>query len=702
MDFQLQIKRNGGVIGVVEIDENTIYSGEFMGMDKITSSFTVSSPLDLRINDYIEHNGRTYKIKTAVPQDDIDAVTHRYDLTFYGRIYDLYNAQIKHLKRTKFSYTGTPLELLGLLITSINERNPGWSIGDCSDISEPETFDFEMQSCRAALATIAERFKLEYYIDDQDKIYLLEKVGKDQNITMKAGRGQGLYTAARKAVDQDYATVWYFYGGTQNLPEGYRDGMDRIALADPYLINTDKYGEKEGSVIFEDAFPRRTSTITAVNGLNEVTDSTIDFNLNAQSISEGNAKIVFKSGELSGQEFVITYYNDATKTIRFGSNKDESGYVQPNATFSAAVGDKYTLIGIVMPQSYVDAAEAEVMALGEAHAKKNSFPPVAFPLNIDEKFIRDMGYTFKLIPGDTIHVQSDSLGVDTRLRLQSVSYPLVNPSKIEGIVSDVIQYNDKELMVKDIKQNKKETSKGQKTALYARQIADEVKNAAILQEFKQTYIGERAVLTGAFVAGNPDSGEVAGINGGDDDPQSTRIWAGSSFEDKDEAPFRVLQNGQMFATDAFIEGVINALSGKIAGFLIGEEGLTNDNNNAFVALKKAVGSGEIGASLGVGIPVDYWNWGEANAVMSLVNTAISSTPNLGIQIDVAGGAGNYALDILRGFIFLRAGCNFLLQESEGSVLRPGLDYEADVRIGGDTFVHMKWIKGILVSAVGPG
>lgn len=700
MEFQIQIKRNGGVIGIVEIDENTVYSGEFMGVDKITSSFTVSSPLQLRVNDYIEHNGRIYKIKTAVPQDDIDAVTHRYDLTFYGRIYDLYNAQIKHLKRTKFSYTGTPLELLGLLITSINERSPGWSIGDCSDISEPETFDFEMQSCRAALATIAERFKLEYYIDDQDKIYLLEKVGKDQNITMKAGRGQGLYTAARKAVDQDYATVWYFYGGTQNLPEEYRDGMDRIALSDPYLINTDKYGEKEGSVIFEDAFPRRTSTVTAINGLNEVVDTTIDFNLNAQSISDGNAKIVFKSGELSGQEFVITYYNNESKTIRFGSKKDESGYVQPNATFSAAVGDKYTLIGIVMPQSYVEAAEAEVRALGEAHAKKNSFPPVAFPLNIDEKFIRDMDYTYKLIPGDTIHVQSDSLGVDARLRLQSVSYPLVNPSKIEGIVSDVIQYNDKELMVKDIKQNKKETSKGQKTALYARQIADEVKNAAILQEFKQTYIGERSVLTGAFVAGNPDSGDVAGINGSGTDPETVRIFAGSSFEEKDTAPFRVQQDGKLFATGAEIEGTVKAGSGNIGNFIIGNEGLTNDETNAFIALKKKAGAGEIGVSMGVGVPSDFWGWGTGNAVLKVTNTVPAngtSEANVGIQIDVANGTTSYALDIIRGLLALRSGVSIVVQD--GSTLRAGLDFEADVRVGGDNFVHMKWVKGILVSAV---
>ncbi|GGH02719.1 phage tail protein [Pedobacter zeae] len=720
--FQLEIKRLGQVIYRLEIDENTIYSGEFLGMDKVTSNFIVSSPLDLRVDDYIEHNGRTYKLKTAVPQDDIDAVTHRYDLTFYGRLYDLYNTQIKHLKRTKFTYTGTPLELLSLIVDCLNEREPGYSIGDCSDISEPQTFDFEMQSCRTALSMVAEKFKLEYYLDDQDKFYLLPKVGVDQNITMQAGRSLGLYNASRKAVDQDYATVWYCYGGTQNLPDGYRDGMDRIALSDPILKNTALYGYKEGSVIFEDVYPRRTSTITAVNGLNEVVDTTLDFDINAQNITDGGAKIVFKSGELSGQQFVITGYNHTTKTIRFGTNKDETGYQQPNDTFKAAVGDKYTLIGLVMPQSYVDAAEAEVMALGQAHANKNSFPPVAFPLNIDEKFIRDMGYVYKLIPGDTIHVVSASLGVDTRIRLQSVSYPLVNPAKIEGVVSDVIQYTDRDLMIKDIKQNKKETSKGQKTALYARQVADEVKNAAILQQFKQTYVGERAILTGAFVAGNPESGEVAGISGTDDNLEAVRIWAGASFENRGAAPFLVKQNGdavfrnatlQSSATGQRIE--IDSVNNRMRFY----DSLNNllidlDDDTAFEGysifpnppgppiVSKVYGPGiRFGLETGANGFVTVGRKGaRTNGFFEVVNedgdtVFIVEGLNERLRSMVAWLAE--APVVIQDKINVEKAASVEVQDGADNY-HAGIDYEADVRVGGTSFVHMKWIKGVLVEA----
>lgn len=705
--FQLNIKRTGVTQATVDIDENTVYNGEFMGMDKIITSFITQAPIPIQLDDYIEYDSgkglMPYKIKSAIGLEEKDSKTYKYDITFFSPTYDMYDEIMIHLGATKFSYTGTPLELLGLIVDCMNADAPGWSIGDCSLISEPISFAFDEQSPRTALTQVAEAFKLEYKIVGK-VISLVEKVGTLQNITLKYGRGQGLTNAARQSVDESFATIWRGYGATQNILPSYRGGMDRLALDAPYSVNVDKYGRKKGSVTFEDIYPHRTSTLTNVAGLLEFTDSTIDFDLNAQTKVDGGAKIVFKSGELAGGEgYSIASYNHATKTMRIRTNKDDAGNPKPNATFEPKVGDKYTLIGITMPDSYFVAAHAELQGALEKHAKAHSFPPVAFPLNIDEKYIREMGLTRKLVPGDSLTVISESLGVNTPLRLQSVSWPLVNPDLITGVVSDVIQYSTQERLINDVKEGKKEVAKSVAIALNTRQIADEIANSAILDQFRKTYVGDRVVMTGAFVAGNPDSGEVAGINGADDDMEAVRFWAGSSYANKETAPFRVTQGGQMFATDAFIEGIINALSGKI-GFLdvdsnvlsLGAVPGSSDPwaamtsairfySNSFLYRLNGATRGEI-RELAYNIYSNILgsSYTEATRITNNIENIGAGTENSGLRIDVSGAGTNTAIDIANGDI--KVGSD------------RGVNYEADVRLGGETFVHMKWVKGVLVSA----
>ncbi|QXU42093.1 phage tail protein [Pedobacter sp. D749] len=708
---QLQIKRSGVIIATVEIDENTVFNQEWMGVEKITSTFTLSNPIDIRVNDYIEFLGEKYTIKNGIPCDQSNGSTFKYNVEFFSPTYYLYNVPMMHLDRVKFSYVGTPLEVLSLIIENLNNEEAGWSIGDCSLISEPETFNFDQQSCRTALTTLAETFKLEYKVKGK-KIYLLEKLGETQNIVLKYGRGYGLINAARQAVDREYATVWRFYGGSTNLPEGYRNSMDRIALDSPYLLNDDIYGRKHGSVIFEDVFPRRTGSVTAIDGLNAIIDNTLDFDLNIQSISDGGAKIVFKSGELSGGEFVIKSYNPTTKKITFGDRKDETtGYVTPNASFTAAVGDKYTLMGIIMPQTYVDAAEAEVLALGTEHAKANSFPPVAFPLNIDEKFIRDMQLIYKIVAGDYVYVISEALGINTKIRMQSISYPLVNPANIAGVVSDVAQYSTVEKLKKDVIQNKKETAKSVAVALYARQLADEISNAAILNQFQRTYVGDQAILTGAFVAGNPEDGAVAGINGAENDPETIRFWAGSSFADKENAPFRVSQSGDVVMRNA-------TLQSSAAGKRI--EINSKENNLRFYdeAGNTLIDFDDDSALEGISItpndppsrPTLHFTYGPGIRVGNFDN-------NLGgSSISRKGFFSNGVIEcrdivtekvvfkvengniMLAGNIVM-AGAIQISDTTSGGITmgeEPGLSTIYDVRVGGDSFVRLKWVKGILV------
>ena len=76
-----------------------------------------------------------------------------------------------------------------------------------------------------------------------------------------------------------------------------------------------------------------------------------------------------------------------------------------------------------------------------------------------------------------------------------------------------------------------------------------------------------------------DQIHAAGISGIKDDIEdqllSVRFWAGASYLLRDKAPFRVLQNGTLYAGKAEINGTINAESGNIGGWLIQEDSLSS-------------------------------------------------------------------------------------------------------------------------------
>lgn len=551
--MQLTVLRNITTVATFEIDASTIYQREVMGADKITADVVVNAPLDIQVEDHIVYESKTYTIKGAPEMTKINATNFRYVITFYSESYNLYNKLIMHEGRTSFSYTGTPLELVTLILDNVQTLDAAWAVGSVTAIADRITFNFAEQSCRTALTQIADVFGLEYYIDGKE-IYLITEIGTTQAITFEYGQGNGLYNISRKNVDQGFATKWYGYGGSQNILNTYRSGLGRLTFDEsPVEANIATYGTKEGSVTFENIYPKRTADVVTVPSNNSVTDNTLDFDLNAQFIPESKARIVFKTGDLAGNEFPITGYDHASFTISFGEIEEANGYVLPNDTIKAAIGDEYTLVGITMPASYVTAAEAELKTKVEAHAAANSHPRVAYDLQINEKFIRDNALTNLIQAGDRVHVTDADMSVDDDIRLQSVEWPLVNPDKITAVISETRLLRNADKVVKDVVLAGRAISDVQAEALYSRRIADAIRNYAILSKFEKTLVGDLAVLSGAFIVGNPISGEVAGVSGEGTLADAIRFFAGSSFDDRATAPYRVQHDGAAYAKSLTLE-----------------------------------------------------------------------------------------------------------------------------------------------------
>ena len=552
------------VISSPEIDEGTVFQKELMGMDKITARFKLNSHVTILLDDFIVYDGRNYHVRDPSEFKKLNANSFEYTVVFYDDAYRMYDKMIMHEDRTKFSYTGTPLDLLTLIVDNMEEFDVAWDVGNAELITEPITFTFDEQSCRTALTQVAEAFGLEYYIDDKD-IYLIKEVGSTQTMTFRYGEGSGLYSLSRRSVDQAFSTRWYGYGGTHNLDSSYRSALGRLSFENsPIDKNAGTYGVKEGSITFSEIFPRFNSTVDTIPDEFTITDTDIDFDLNDQFIGEGGAKIVFKSGDLAGNEFIITKYDHATKKVTFGIITGDTGYILPNATVKAVIGDEYTFVGIIMPQTYVDNAESELEAAVTEHVEKNSSPKVAYDLEINKKYIRNNSLEDSILSGDRLTIEDADLQVNEAIRIQSVEWPLVNTAKIRAVISEDQLYSVQERMAKDVKLNEKATGDAQAATLYARQVADEIRNNALISQFIKTLVGNLSVLSGAFVAGNLVAGGQAGINGAGTADTEVRFWAGSSYDDRATAPVRILQDGTIIFTN------LNSLDG--AKLLI-EEGI---------------------------------------------------------------------------------------------------------------------------------
>ncbi|SMG35343.1 phage tail protein [Sphingobacterium psychroaquaticum] len=437
----LQFYRNGMPTVFVPIDEQTIYFDECMGRFDVQTQFYSPVVLDIRTDDYILYNGVRFTVNVMYPVVRSD-VFH-YTITLEHPSYWLKDVCFKHQQSIEFSYFGTPKMFLELIVENMNVDDTGWMVGACEDVDEKLVEFFASGTgftCKGALQKIAEEFSLEYWFSGDGKtINITQQAGMETNIHFSYGRSKGLYSVERGMLETPLYNRIYGFGSSVNLAESYRNKADRLTLDNGCIERQLNDGERrrETSIIFEDIFPERTGTLTAISeDWLTLTDSTLDFDLNGNRIEGVQAKVVFKSGELSGQDFDISSYNSGTKTIRIKPNTEKNGFTVPSATFNPVVGDKYTLVGIEQPQSYIDDAEKRLYDAVLKSFKQLTRPP--YKVEIDEKYMRENAFVLK--SGDRVRLVDDKLGIDDMIRVTSVSFPLVNPNQCTVVISDKITY----------------------------------------------------------------------------------------------------------------------------------------------------------------------------------------------------------------------------------------------------------------------
>lgn len=181
-----------------------------------------------------------------------------------------------------------------------------------------------------------------------------------------------------------------------------------------------------------------------------------------------------------------------------------------------------------------------------------------------------------------------------------------------------------------------------------------------------SYDNTRTIIDGGIVTSGTiqlagDEGNIlAGITGNGTESGSVRIWAGADYANRATAPFRVTQDGSLYADKAYVKGVIiadsgtfnnvNIQSGAIGGFTIasgriGVEGMEvygMSLQSGYIKFSDQYRFSCIGTeTLSAFFPVARFENTENRS---------PANPNHGIDINVSGANENYALYIASGDI----------------------------------------------------
>lgn len=454
----------------IEIDDASTFNKSLMYDWFIQIETTSKTVLPVQIGDYIVWDGDKYYLNKLPEIEKINNKSFKYTFIFQSMVNELSTKLYLDGVNADFSLNGTADDFINLLITNINSTHPTWTKG-VVDTTEYKTLQFVNEYCSEVLVKIAEEFSLEFNIDNRE-ITLTKDIGTETAIKFEYGRGKGLYNLTRQQVsNQNILTRVYGFGGDKNLLHSYRGGANRLIfdnLGVPYLEkNVDLYGIIEGQFTDNDIFPQRTGTLTEANiiyddngdfnaNLSYVEDSSIDFDLNDQ-IAIAQSKIVFKSADMEGVECEIFKYDHTNRRIYFNAYED-AGYVLPreNGGFplEPKIGDTYTLIDIAMPQSYIDTQEALLKIKTQEFLDENCTPMVVYDCEIDPKYAKtlskiDVGYKVKIIDND--------LGINEKIRIAGIEYPLVNPFKITATIADFVPYTVQDRIIKETITNKQQS-----------------------------------------------------------------------------------------------------------------------------------------------------------------------------------------------------------------------------------------------------
>lgn len=405
----IQIYANTGelLIETEVLDSSSSYRS-IDGRHELTLKFSLESHKDIPIGSWCMFDGARFEVMSHADVTVRNTKHYEYSVLFKSDFGLLSRFKIANPVdgRLSFDMVAKPHEFVELIVSNLNGRDEGWSVGECIDSAE-KLVSFSHTSCEDALISVAETFETEYEV--VGKTISLKKVeyNKETPLALEYGKGKGFRPGIGRGNFEDGLPThrMFIEGGDRNisykdygsetlhLPKSYHflfdgekfDGEEGFDAAKAKSFATDENGYsvfltegkggKEDSIDVTEIYPSRVGTVSAVvfnlrtdkfdepqeewseedwnNVQVDIVDDTIPEELDFKQCLIGNdpLTVIFQSGELSGREFDASFIKSGNV---FELEKQEySGLPMPQGLFIPKKGDTYAVFNVFLPESYI-------------------------------------------------------------------------------------------------------------------------------------------------------------------------------------------------------------------------------------------------------------------------------------------------------------------------------------------------------------
>lgn len=378
----LTLHFNNTTLDVQESDSSYRYRS-LMSKPQLVLKFSLTEFVEIPVGAWCEFMGVRYTLGSPENIKKNGTRNIEYTLTL-GTLEDnmgLYKMLNPVDKRLKWSMCAKPHELIEAVVWNLNHRDGAgvWKVGSCIDAVE-QTVEFNHTYVDAALQDIANKFETEWEINDYTVSLHKVEYFKDDPLPLSYGKGNGFVPGVGRTTQGGELPIkrLYVQGGDRNidrskygsaellLPKSQTlvyEGRTYQSDAEGYSIERiDKISDavKEDSLDCSEIYPSREGTVSAVECIDagknfyDIIDSSIpaELNFNDYIIEGETATIIFQSGMLAGNDKQFEFkYNHSERRFEIVPQEID-GVTMPNETFKPAVGDRYAVFGIMLPDAY--------------------------------------------------------------------------------------------------------------------------------------------------------------------------------------------------------------------------------------------------------------------------------------------------------------------------------------------------------------
>lgn len=500
-EAQLELSLPNGAKRTILPLEGSYERKAIMEIALLTIKWTTENFVKFPIGTRTTYRGTTYTLHTEPKVKKVHSRLYEYDITLEAPEADLARLKFKFPAdgRLQFSLTTKPQEFIRYIVDNLNERGTQRWQGLTSlpaDTSE-KTLTFNHNTLIEALKSVCEAFKTEWSAEAGVLTLGAVEFEKQSPITLAYGKGKGLLPGLVRTDNGKVAPLgrMYVQTTTRNIPESYQRKTLKLAsgtwhfngttftnapTADSTAYNTtENYVElankavisAEASTEISDIYPKRVGVVSQVfkleratrktaNGkdsatsiLFDFTDTTNEVDYKAHIIKGETAKLIFQSGACAGREFEFQYKHEEKRFLLVPLSADDS--IFPSETFPIAVGDKYAVFGIELPNQYVTAAETEAAKAAVATLHKQAQDRISITAEVQSLWLKkqtDPTIARKLRIGGFVSFQDPALSPKPyTIRIKAIKRPLTDPeAPTLELSNEPVQTNSISTVIKDV------------------------------------------------------------------------------------------------------------------------------------------------------------------------------------------------------------------------------------------------------------